>query len=75
MVVNSFIGTTKLLPNPKFPVVFHAIPGEDLREASSPSFFNIREVIQVKSYVEMLLDLGICGKTTLTQVPGNHDLL
>jgi helicase MOV-10 len=57
-VINSFVGSP-LLPNPKFPVVFHAIPGEDLREASSPSFFNIHEVTQVKTYIEELRVLGI----------------
>ncbi|KAI0075956.1 P-loop containing nucleoside triphosphate hydrolase protein [Panus rudis PR-1116 ss-1] len=44
------------LPNPNFPIIFHAISGEDQREASSPSFFNISEVTQVKKYVQMLRD-------------------
>ena len=43
-----------LLPSPKFPVVFHAISGKDDREASSPSFFNIDEILQVKAYVQRL---------------------
>ncbi|CAA7269336.1 unnamed protein product [Cyclocybe aegerita] len=42
------------LPSKKFPVVFHAVPGKDDREASSPSFFNIDEVLQVKDYVQRL---------------------
>ena len=37
-----------------FPVVFHAICGEDAREASSPSFFNVDEITIVKEYVERL---------------------
>ncbi|PFH46784.1 hypothetical protein AMATHDRAFT_69038 [Amanita thiersii Skay4041] len=43
-----------LLPNPTFPIVFHAVYGKDDREASSPSFFNIDEVLQVKQYVKEL---------------------
>lgn len=42
------------LPAKKFPVVFHSVSGKDDREASSPSFFNIDEVLQVKSYVQRL---------------------
>lgn len=37
-----------------FPIVFHAIVGKDLREASSPSFFNPDEASVVKAYVERL---------------------
>jgi len=54
---DAFIGST-LLPNPRYPIVFHAIPGLDQREAKSPSFFNVDEVLQVKSYVEELHRLG-----------------
>lgn len=42
------------LPSPKFPIVFHAMHGKDDREASSPSFFNISEVLQIKNYVQQL---------------------
>ncbi|KAF9653722.1 P-loop containing nucleoside triphosphate hydrolase protein [Thelephora ganbajun] len=54
---DAFIGST-LLPNPSYPVIFHAIPGLDQREANSPSFFNVDEVLQVKTYVEELHRLG-----------------
>jgi helicase MOV-10 len=40
----------------KFPVIFHAVVGKDDREASSPSFFNVDEVLQVKWYVQQLKD-------------------
>jgi len=43
------------LPKMKFPLVFHAIIGKDMREASSPSFFNIDEATQVKKYCASLL--------------------
>lgn len=34
--------------------MFHSVSGKDDREASSPSFFNIHEVLQIKSYVQKL---------------------
>lgn len=43
-----------MLPNARFPMIFHATPGKDDREAQSPSFFNVLEVLQVKRYVELL---------------------
>lgn len=43
------------LPRAKFPVIFHSVAGEDKREASSPSYFNIEEITQVKTYVKLLL--------------------
>ncbi|PFH46787.1 hypothetical protein AMATHDRAFT_7405 [Amanita thiersii Skay4041] len=43
-----------LLPDPKFPIIFHAVYGKDDREASSPSFFNIDEALQIKQYVGVL---------------------
>ncbi|KAJ6600007.1 P-loop containing nucleoside triphosphate hydrolase protein [Mycena vulgaris] len=52
-VINAFIGAP-VLPNKAFPIVFHAISGKDDREAASPSFFNIDEVTQVKTYIQSL---------------------
>ncbi|KAF9566555.1 RNA helicase [Agrocybe pediades] len=43
------------LPKKKFPLIFHAIIGKDMRESSSPSFFNIDEATQVKQYCISLL--------------------
>ena len=37
-----------------FPIVFHGIRGKDMREASSPSFFNPEEASLVKNYVQRL---------------------
>ncbi|KAG8954856.1 hypothetical protein FRC04_010339 [Tulasnella sp. 424] len=42
------------LPNPNYPVVFHAIKGRDLRELSSPSWFNIEEASAVWYYIRDL---------------------
>lgn len=55
--INAFIGS-RILPNSHYPIIFHAIPGLDQREANSPSFFNVDEVLQVKAYVEELHQLG-----------------
>ncbi|KAH6905317.1 RNA helicase [Coprinopsis sp. MPI-PUGE-AT-0042] len=52
--INAFLNSPFLPRNPKFPVVFHAVSGKDDREASSPSFFNVDEVLQVKAYVQRL---------------------
>ncbi|KAH7924376.1 P-loop containing nucleoside triphosphate hydrolase protein [Leucogyrophana mollusca] len=54
-VIDAFIGYPKL-PSKKFPIIFHAVSGKDDREASSPSFFNIDEVTQVKTYIKELRD-------------------
>ncbi|KAH9825185.1 P-loop containing nucleoside triphosphate hydrolase protein [Melampsora americana] len=42
------------LPIGKIPIVFHNVPGEDLRESGSPSFFNLLEVVEVKRYIVSL---------------------
>eukprot|EP00526_Cylindrotheca_closterium_P000406 CAMPEP_0113660700 /NCGR_PEP_ID=MMETSP0017_2-20120614/33041_1 /TAXON_ID=2856 /ORGANISM="Cylindrotheca closterium" /LENGTH=890 /DNA_ID=CAMNT_0000575355 /DNA_START=492 /DNA_END=3164 /DNA_ORIENTATION=- /assembly_acc=CAM_ASM_000147 len=42
------------LPKSGFPVVFHAIDGENLREGNSPSWFNPTEAQQVVEYVRLL---------------------
>ncbi|KAF9648689.1 P-loop containing nucleoside triphosphate hydrolase protein [Thelephora ganbajun] len=52
-VIDYFINRT-ILPNPRFPILFHGIVGKDDREASSPSFFNIEEVTEIKDYVMRL---------------------
>ena len=52
-VIDSFINKA-ILPNPRFPILFHGIVGQDDRDASSPSFFNIDEVTEVKDYVMQL---------------------
>jgi len=54
-VICALEGWSKL-PSKKFPIIFHSISGKDDREASSPSFFNIDEVTQVRKYIELLRD-------------------
>ena len=39
------------LPAPGVPLIFHAVRGENLREASSPSWFNPDEAVLVVDYV------------------------
>ena len=53
--INAFVNSP-LLPEPKFPVVFHAVAGENERESSSPSYFNIDEAVEVVDYVRELLE-------------------
>ncbi|KAL0958006.1 hypothetical protein HGRIS_000180 [Hohenbuehelia grisea] len=52
-VINSCLESS-LLPKKHFPVIFHAVAGKDDRESVSPSFFNVDEVIQIKTYVQAL---------------------
>lgn len=66
--INAFIGS-HILPNPRYPIIFHAIPGLDQREANSPSFFNVDEVLQIKAYVEELHQLGTGKKFVSWNTP------
>eukprot|EP00957_Ditylum_brightwellii_P205986 15346285-Ditylum_brightwellii.AAC.1 len=43
------------LPKKGFPIVFHAIQGENLREGNSPSWFNPQEAQEVVDYVDLLV--------------------
>ncbi|KAG8756229.1 hypothetical protein FRC12_010636 [Ceratobasidium sp. 428] len=43
------------LASPRFPIVFKAITGEDMRESTSPSFFNPHEASLVKECVQSLV--------------------
>jgi len=52
--INSCLALGPLVQR-KYPVIFCAVEGQDTREASSPSFFNPQEVLQVKAYVQQLL--------------------
>ena len=44
------------LPKQGFPLIFHGVVGQDMREETSPSFFNPTEVSIVMDYVTKLLD-------------------
>jgi len=52
--VNSCLELEPLVKD-EYPVIFHAVEGQDMREASSPSFFNPEEVLQVKLFVQQLI--------------------
>ncbi|KDQ06709.1 hypothetical protein BOTBODRAFT_121128 [Botryobasidium botryosum FD-172 SS1] len=52
-IINSLIDWEGLV-TPKFPVIFHGIAGQDLREGISPSYFNPDEASLVKEYVSAL---------------------
>ncbi|KAG8925605.1 hypothetical protein FRC01_009928 [Tulasnella sp. 417] len=64
IVTSRLIGWHKM-PNPKFPIEFRGVVGQDQRESESPSFFNADEVLEVKDIVEALLSdhsMGWKGK-------------
>ncbi|KAK3102564.1 hypothetical protein FSP39_012227 [Pinctada imbricata] len=44
-----------MLPRKDFPVIFHGVKGQDLREGDNPSWFNASEALQVVKYVQGLL--------------------
>merc|ERR1719186_713093 len=54
LVVNSLLQWPGL-PKKGFPIIFHGIIGQDLREENSPSFFDLEEVCTVVEYIEDLL--------------------
>ena len=41
----------------KVPMIFHGVIGQDLKEESSPSFFNIEEIIIVRDYIKKILEM------------------
>ncbi|KAI0336614.1 P-loop containing nucleoside triphosphate hydrolase protein [Cubamyces sp. BRFM 1775] len=53
-VINSFLGSPMLV-NQRWPVVFHYVSGENERESTSPSYFNIEEATEVLEYIKQLL--------------------
>ena len=67
MITTSLEGW-EMLPNSKFPMIFHGVIGEDKREARSPSFFNAEEVVTVVDYIQDLLTAkkGISKKVMFT---------
>lgn len=42
------------LPNPKFPLLFYAVEGQDMRDADSPSFYNQYEISAVAELISHL---------------------
>lgn len=43
------------LPKQGFPIIFHGIQGNEIREGNSPSWYNPEEITQVFEYLELLL--------------------
>ncbi|MEW5302889.1 MAG: hypothetical protein WDW36_005629 [Sanguina aurantia] len=50
VITGSILGWEEL-PNKLFPLLFHAVVGEDTREGNSPSWFNVMEAKLVLEYV------------------------
>ncbi|XP_039261183.2 putative helicase MOV-10 [Styela clava] len=59
--VQSFCKWT-CLPQLGFPVIFEGICGEDLRESSSPSFYNPHEISVLVDYVRKVMDFKIAAR-------------
>merc|ERR1719483_1192279 len=53
----NFPGLTEGAKKQKVPLVFHGVIGQDLKEETSPSFFNIEEAIIVLDYIRQILDM------------------
>ncbi|KAJ2974090.1 hypothetical protein NUW54_g11947 [Trametes sanguinea] len=53
--INSLLRSPALV-NSRWPVVFHHISGQDERESTSPSYFNIDEATEVLEYIKTLLN-------------------
>jgi helicase MOV-10 len=49
------------LPKQGFPILFHSVHGENLREANSPSWFNPQEAAEVANYVDLLINQTKAG--------------
>ncbi|XP_020785667.2 putative helicase mov-10-B.2 isoform X2 [Boleophthalmus pectinirostris] len=54
------------LPKMGFPIIFHGVTGLDVRESSSPSFFNAAEVDVLMDYVKKLLQTQ--GKKGISKI-------
>ncbi|XP_039449832.1 putative helicase MOV-10 [Culex pipiens pallens] len=50
------------LPNRSFPLIFHSVVGETMQDENSSSMYNEQEAEQVLSYVERIIEHGICGR-------------
>ncbi|KAL9702497.1 hypothetical protein quinque_006015 [Culex quinquefasciatus] len=50
------------LPNRAFPLIFHPVVGEIKQDENSSSMYNEQEAEQVLSYVDTIMNDGICGK-------------
>ena len=55
-LVSHNMRTYTKLPKQGFPIIFHGIEGENIRESTSPSWFNIAEIEQVWYYIQDLVN-------------------
>ena len=53
----TFEGIPPVAKRNKVPMIFHGVIGQDLKEESSPSFFNPEEVTIAVDYVKKLLQM------------------
>ncbi|XP_072386065.1 putative helicase mov-10-B.1 [Diabrotica undecimpunctata] len=50
-----------ILINKKFPIIFHNVEGEDIRDKTSPSFYNVQEIEQTAEYISKLMSNKVRG--------------
>ncbi|XP_041348540.1 RNA helicase Mov10l1-like [Gigantopelta aegis] len=56
-LTHRFCGWHKL-PRKDFPIIFHGVKGEDVRDGGSPSWYNPMETVLVVQYLQALLEHG-----------------
>ena len=71
-VITHSLENHEILPEKKFPIIFHGVAGQDQREESSPSFFNIDEATIVKTYCLNLVSDRKKGTRTSSLLCGPH---
>ena len=54
--LNDDLKKLTFLPNQSFPLLFHGINGENLKENSSPSWYNPAEVFQCTRYLKLIYE-------------------
>jgi len=52
-----FPGLTEQARRQRVPLVFHGVIGQDLKEETSPSFFNVEEIVIVLDYIRQVLEM------------------
>ena len=54
LLTNHFLGW-KHLPNPKVPLIFQCVKGEERRDDNDPSFFNPKELIEATRFAKKIV--------------------
>ena len=71
-VVTHNLQTWPGLVTQKFPLVFHGVEGENVKEGNSPSWFNVAEVELVFNYVRDLVDTKAAAADDIAVITPYH---